>query len=66
MIKEDLPKLSPGECYYTTNLKGRLFVEEALLDTGEVVIAAPWGNPRNVIDVINGGETYLGKGRTHR
>jgi hypothetical protein len=41
-------------------------VEEALLDTGEVVMAAPWNNPRNVIDVINGGETYLGKGRTHR
>lgn len=66
MVKEDLPTLYEGECYYTTDLKGRLCVEEALLDTGEVVIAAPWGNPRNVIDVINGGETYLGKGRTHR
>lgn len=66
MIKEDLPTLYKGECHYTTDLKGRLIVEEALLDTGEVVMAAPWNNPRNVIDVINGGETYLGKGRTHR
>ena len=41
-------------------------MEEALLDTGEVVIAAPWNNPNYVIDVINEGETYLGKGRTHR
>lgn len=40
-------------------------MEEALLDTGEVVIAAPWDNP-SVIDVINEGETYLGKGRTHK
>lgn len=66
MIKEDLPKLSPGECYYTTNLNGRLHLVEALLDNGKVVIAAPWFTPSFVIDVINGGGTYLGKGRTHR
>lgn len=66
MIKKDLPTLYEGEWYYTTNLRGRLCVEEALLDTGELVWAAPWYTPGCVIDVINKGETYLGKGRTHK
>lgn len=66
MVKEDLPTLYEGEWYYTTNLRGRLCVEEALLDTGEVVIAAPVSVPSSVIHIINDGETYLGKGRTHR
>lgn len=66
MVKEDLPALCEGEWYCTTNLRGRLCVEEALLGTGEVVIAAPWYTLNCVIDVINEGETYLGKGRTHK
>ncbi len=66
MKAEDLPKLSLGERYYTTDLKNRLIVEEALLDTGEVVRAAPWNVPSSVIHVIKEGETYLGKGRPHR
>jgi len=65
MIKEDLPTLCEGEWYYTTNLKGRWCVEEALLDTGEVVIAVPWWTPMFVINTIEEGETYLGKGRRH-
>jgi hypothetical protein len=65
MVKEDLPTLYGGEWYYTTNLRGRLCVEEALLDTGEVVIAAPWWTPMFVINTIEEGETYLGKGRRH-
>ena len=52
MIKEDLPTLSKGERYYTTDLENRLIVEEALLDTGEVVRAAPWELPWSIIRVI--------------
>ena len=66
MKVEDLSKLSPGERYYTTDLKNRLNVEEVLLNTGEVVIAAPWNVPSSVIHVIKEGETYLGRGRPHR
>lgn len=66
MKAEDLPKLSLGERYYTTDLENRLTVEEALLDTGEVVRAAPWVLPWSIIHVIRGGERYLGKGRPHK
>ena len=62
----DLPTLSRGEYHYITNLKGHLWVEEALLNTGEVVIAAPLSAPWFVIREVNSGEWYLGKGRTHR
>ena len=64
MKVEDLPMLSMGEYHYITNLKRRLCVEEALLDTGEVVIAAPCA-PWFVIHGIKEGESYLGKGRRH-
>lgn len=66
MKAEDLPKLSLGERYYTTALENRLIVEEALLDTGEVVRAAPWEFPGSIIRVVMEGERYLGKGRPHR
>ena len=66
MKAEDLPKLSLGERYYTTDLENRLIVEEALLDTGEVVRAAPWVLPWSIIHVIREEERYLGKGRPHR
>ncbi len=65
MTEKDLPKLAEGEWHYTTNLNNKLRTEEALLDTGEVVIAAPWWTPMFVIDTIKEGETYLGKGRRH-
>jgi len=66
MKAEDLPKLSLGERYYTTDLKNRLIVEEALLNTGEVVRAAPWVLPWSIIRVVMEGERYLGKGRPHK
>jgi hypothetical protein len=65
MTEKDLPKLASGERHYTTNLNNNLRTEEALLDTGEVVIAAPWWTPTFVIDTIKEGESYLGKGRRH-
>lgn len=65
MTEEDLPELAEGERHYTTDLNNKLQTEEALLDTGEVVIAAPWWTPMFVIDTIKEGESYLGKGRRH-
>jgi hypothetical protein len=65
MTEEALPELAEGERHYTTDLNNKLQTEEALLDTGEVVIAAPWWTPMFVIDTIKEGESYLGKGRRH-
>jgi len=65
MTEADLPELAKGERHYTTNINNELQTEEALLDTGEVVIAAPWHFGTFVIDTIKEGESYLGKGRRH-
>ena len=65
MTEADLPELALGEWHYTTNLNNKLQTEEALLDTGEVVIAAPWWPPMFVINTIEEGEPYLGKGSRH-
>ena len=67
MKVEDLSKLSPGERYYTTDLKNRLIVEEVLLNTGEMVsgvIICEYKGTVNRIVYKEGGK-YIGIGVIH-